>query len=483
MRGDNMSDETNIGMVPRIFSGRREITSSVEKIDSSNIVKVLQNAFVKHLINRDEIEYLYKYYKGIQPILFRSKEVRPEICNRVVENRANEIVTFRVGYTVGKPVQYISSVSDERVSEKVARLNDMMRVSGKATEDKMLVEWQMICGTGYKITLPKEDKKSKIPFDHFATDPRQTFCIYRNDIGHKRLAGVYYTVDENENLTFTVYTDELVFKILGWQPGQILSVQKNKIGMIPIVEYPLNMARIGAFETVLPLTDALNNLESNRMDSVEQFVQSLLIAINCEFEDDVTANRIREAGMVALKSIGENKAELKVISESLDQQQTQTLKQAILDAIYEIAGIPSQSNGRTSDSSNNGAVILKNGWQGAETRAQDYEQMFRKPEQLTLELVSIICRALSNFTFNAEEVEPKFTRRNYEDLLSKSQTLVTMLGQEKIHPQCAYEASGLFVDTQEAYNMGMDWYRSNKPTEPVQPIAPVEENETGVDEE
>ena len=33
---------------------------------------------------------------------------------------------------------------------------------------------------------------------------------------------------------------------------------------------------------------------------------------------------------------------------------------------------------------------------------------------------------------------------------------------EKIHPQCAYEACGLFVDTQEAYNMGMEWYRQNK---------------------
>ena len=166
--------------------------------------------------------------------------------------------------------------------------------------------------------------------------------------------------------------------------------------------------------------------------------------------------------MVAIKSVGENKADLKVISESLDQTQTQTLKQAILDAIYEIAGIPSQANGRTSDSSNNGAVILKNGWQGAETRAQDYEQMFREPEQRILELVSTICGQLSDLSFDANDVEPKFTRRNYEDLLSKSQTLVSMLGQEKIHPQCAYEACGLFVDTQEAYNMGMEWYRQNK---------------------
>ena len=142
-------------------------------------------------------------------------------------------------------------------------------------------------------------------------------------------------------------------------------------------------------------------------------------------------------------------------------QQTETLKQSILDAINEIAGIPSQSNGRTGDSSNNGAVILRNGWQGAETRAQDYEQMFGEPEQKFLEIVCDICDRLSDLRLDPFDIEPKFTRRNYEDLLTKSQTLTTMLGNEKIHPQCAYEACGLFVDTQEAYNMGMDWYEEH----------------------
>lgn len=451
------------------YSGRREITTSVITVNRDNVAAVLQNAYQKHTANRAEIEYLYKYYKGKQPVLGRVKEVRPEICNKVVENRANQIVTFRVGYTVGKPVQYISSVGTDEVSQAVARLNDMMRIAGKATKDKLLVEWQMICGTGYRIVLPKQEKDDKVPFDLYTADPRQTFVIYRNDIGHTPLAGVYYTVADNKDMTFHVYTPNEYYRIDGWQPGTIVEEAKNTLGRIPVVEYPLNMARIGAFEVVLPLLDELNNLESNRMDSVEQFVQSLLIAINCQFDDDVTANTIREAGMVAIKSVGENKADLKVISESLDQQQTQTLKQAILDAIYEIAGIPSQSNGRTSDSSNNGAVILKNGWQGAETRAQDYEQMFREPEQKTLDLVSIICRGLSDLSFDASDVEPKFTRRNYEDLLSKSQTLVTMLGQEKIHPQCAYEACGLFIDTQEAYNMGMDWYEQHK-QEPVEEV-------------
>ena len=466
-----MAEET-VMKAHRVLSGRDEILTNLTEITEENVLKMLADTFAKYLKNVNEIEYLYRYYKGIQPVLFRTKEVRPEICNRIVENRANAIVTFRVGYTVGKPIQYVSSVGDESVSEAIARLNDMMRIAGKTRKDKELVEWQMICGTGYRLALPNEKKNSRIPFELYTVDPRQAYVVYRNDIGHTPMAGIYFTVTDDQTYIFDIYTKDRYFQVSGWQSGKILQSRPHQIGMIPLIEYPLNMARLGAFEVVLPLLDSLNDLESNRIDSVEQFVQSLLIAINCQFDDGVTANTIREAGMVAIKSVGENKADLKVISESLDQEQTQTLKQAILDAINEIAGIPSQSNGRTSDSSNNGAVILKNGWQGAETRANDFEMMFSGPEHRFIELVVSLCEKLGDFDLDFENVEPKFTRRNYEDLLSKSQTLVTMLGNDKIHPQCAYEACGLFIDVQDAYNMGMEWYRQNQPVEQE----PEEEN-------
>lgn len=441
--------------------GRKAIYTSVEHIDGGNVVKVLGDAYVKHLVNRDQIEYLYRYYRGIQPVLERVKDVRPEINNRIVENRANAIVTFRVGYTVGKPIQYVSAVSDKGTSDQIARLNDMLRLAGKASKDKQLVEWQMICGTGYRLVLPSSVKR--VPFDLYTIDPRNAFVIYRNDVGHTPLAGVYYTVDDEQNVTFYVYTsDGEFYRVEGWQSGKVVERLDYMLGRIPIIEYPLNNARLGAFEVVLPLLDLLNELDSDRIDSVMQNVQSLMIAYNCEFPDGTDANQIRQAGMVVLKSIGENKADMKIIGETLQQSDTEVLKRDIIDSINEIVGIPGQGNGYTGDSSNTGAVILKNGWQGAETRAQDFETMFREPEQRTIELLTEISNRLSDMNLAADDVDVKFTRRNYEDLLSKSQTLVTMLGQDKIHPQCAYEACGLFVDTQDAYNMGMEWYEQVK---------------------
>jgi SPP1 family phage portal protein len=472
----------------RTLFGRREIKTSEAAITAENVVRVLSSAYTTHLANRDEIEYLYKYYKGYQPVLERVKEVRPEICNQIIENRSAQITNFLVGYTVGKPIQYVSTVSDDSTSADIARLNDLMRVAGKATKDKQLVEWMVICGLGYRMALPTEKKGSKVPFSLYTPDPRNAFIIKRNDIANTPLAGVYYITNENiegettDKQTFYVYTNTgEYFVVEGWQSGKIVEHSTYKLPYIPIIEYPLNYARLGAFEVVLSLLDALNDLQSNRLDSVAQFVQNLLVAYNCELPGGETANTIREKGIVTLKSNGENKADLKSINETLNQDQIETLKRDILDAINEIVGIPSQSNGSTGDSSNNGAVILKNGWQGAETRAQDFEMMFREPEQQMLGIVSDICNNLLNMNLDADNIDVKFTRRNYEDLLVKSQTLITMLGNDKIHPQCAYEASGLFIDTQDAYNMGMEWFKEHGETASVSAETEVSGNENPSD--
>lgn len=56
----------------------------------------------------------------------------------------------------------------------------------------------------------------------------------------------------------------------------------HALDMIPIIEYPANNARLGSFEIVLPLLDAMNNVASNRMDGVEQLVQAFIKFINCD---------------------------------------------------------------------------------------------------------------------------------------------------------------------------------------------------------
>ena len=445
---------------PRNLFGRRVIFSIEQDITDENIVRVIEQAYLDHLKNRDEIQFLWDYFKGKQPSLYRKREYRPELTQRICENRANEIVNFKVGYIAGKPIKYVASVDGEQVSASVSKLNDLMRIIGKETKDKELIEWCMIGGIAYRYVVQNKNLLLRSPFNLYTLDPRNTFVIRKNDFSKRVIAGVNYVTDVNQNITFTIYTDDAVYTMV--KGSGKFTKERNTFGVIPIIEYQNNSARQGAFEIVLSLLDAINDFDCARNEAVQQFVQSLMVLYNCQVEEGTDANTIRQAGMILLKSTSDSKADIKILAEQLDQSQNQTLKDDMYNAVLQICGVPSQSAAGTSDSSNNGAVVLKNGWEGAETRAEAFEAMYRMPEQEMLTVVSVLCQGIAGIQFNPTDLDIKFTRRNYENILSKSQTLVTMLNNDKVHPQKAYEASGLFVDTEEAYRMGLDWMKKQQ---------------------
>ena len=62
------------------FTGRIKITTSETKITRKNIVSVVNKAYMTHCVNQAQIEYLWRYYRGNQPILSRTKVVRPEMA-------------------------------------------------------------------------------------------------------------------------------------------------------------------------------------------------------------------------------------------------------------------------------------------------------------------------------------------------------------------------------------------------------------------
>ena len=72
--------------------GRKVISTNKSKITKLNIVEELNKALSIHKQNAKEINYLDRYYRGDQPILYRKKVNRPEVNNKLVLNLAYELV-------------------------------------------------------------------------------------------------------------------------------------------------------------------------------------------------------------------------------------------------------------------------------------------------------------------------------------------------------------------------------------------------------
>ena len=445
--------------------GRRVIYSDKEEITPENVIEVLDKALAVHNQNRSEIQYLFDYYKGRQPILERTKEYRKEICNRIVENRANEIVSFKVGYLMGEPVQYVSRGSDEDGAYGINKLNEYVFEEDKAAKDKELADWFTICGTAYRMVLPDrtaEDGDS--PFNIYTLDPRNSFVVYHSGLGNKPLMGVRYVLREDGSTVYSVYTSSAHFEIT--QPGNaaggslggkgIAFYESHILGGVPIVEYPANSARMGAFEAVLPILDAINNVASNRIDGVEQFIQAILVFQGIDPDND-DVSRLKEEGGIAVPPDGK----VSYLTQELNQTQTQTLVDYLYQTVLTICGMPNR-NGGTSTSDTGSAVIMRDGWSAAEARAKDTELMFKMSEKRFLRLAVNIANTYRDINIRPSDIEIRFTRRNYENIQAKAQVLSELLSNEKVHPRLAFEHCGMFVDPELAYRQSCEYSEKQK---------------------
>lgn len=437
------------------LNGRRMILTDEIEVNIGNVVQILRKALPYHWKNRSEISYLWSYYKGRQPILNRVKEVRPEITNKIVENRANEIVSFKSGYLMGEPLQYVSRGNAENIADAINQLNEFVFAEEKPAKDKELADWFHICGTSFRMVLPDEmaGEDDESPFEIYTLDPRNTFVVYNNGLGNKPILGVKYVVDENGVVHYSCYSDHEYFEIV---ESKVISYDTHILGEIPIIEYPLNMARIGAFELVIPLLDAINLTDSNRLDGVEQFIQALMLFHNVDISSE-DFDELRERGAIKFKDIDPQlKAEINYLVSNLNQGETQTLVDHMYQTVLTICGMPNR-NGGSSTSDTGSAVIMRDGWSAAEARAKDSELMFKKSERIFLKVVLNICRTLADMDLKVCNVEIRFTRRNYENILQKAQVLDLMLKNNKIHPRLAFEHCGLFVDSDLAYTLSAEY--------------------------
>lgn len=489
--------------------GRKRIYSSYEpdELDEIAVARILADAIPVHLNNAADIDYLHNYTKGIQPVLEREKDVRPEINNKIVENHAYEIVEFKTGYCFGSPITYVSRSdiedSDKKPAQtatadnsssvdskprkrkgedKVNRLNTLCLNDDKPNTDRELADWIFECGVGYKATFPlsasamRRKEKSAPPFHTSVLDPRNTFCVYSTNMEHSKLLSCSYHRKHGIGLTDTVeiiaYTDDNIYtaslpysmpvadgsdEATSWLDIVVtgttqFKVERNPIGINPIVEYDGNTARLGSFEPVIELLDALNETASNRVDGVEQFVQSFIKFINCDIDED-TFKAMKELGAIKVQSNGQYTADVDIITSELNQDQTQTLVEDMYNKVLAIAGVPDR---RASAGGNTGqALIIGQGWTNAESRALSFEKMFFKSERETILVTLKILQGYPQFKvtgLETSDIDIKFTRNRTDNLLNKSQVLLNLL-QAGVHPLGAISLSDITSDPENLFSM------------------------------
>lgn len=423
--------------------GRKIAYTNVEKITTDNIIKVIGNCIGAFYFNKPVIRYLWHYYKGDQPILYRTKITNADITNKIVENHAYEIVQFKVGQTYGEPIQFISRKDDENINKAVDMLNDFMADANKHEKDIKAGEWQSATGTSFKAIQPKN---GDIPLRIVAPTPMNTFVIYNRSTEEPILA-VQELEDEDGNWYKMAFTDTMSFKISN---SKVTDVKLHTYGEIPIVEFPNNHERISDIELIIGMLDAINNMQSNRMDGIEQFVQYWVKFVNCEIDEE-TFRKMKESHAFTVKSINkENKSDVDIMTQELNQSQCQVAKDDLLDNVQAILAIPARES-QNSGGDTQGAVSLRAGWDFSKTRAKQKDPIVKSAEKrLAMVALNVLRLAGYDLKLSVRDFDVQINHSPLDNLYTKTQALAQML-QSGINPRIAVSTCGLWGDSEKVF--------------------------------
>ena len=442
----NLIEYYGTEMVERVGFGRCVMYTEESFIDETNVVEELNKALAYHNINVDAINYLDRYYRGDQPILYRKKEVRPEINNKIVENHALEIVDSKVADLFGEPIQYV--LSDEENSEKskaIETLNRYMKSEDKAALDIERARWASICGTSYFYVgdtnrMPKFFDET--PYYITSENPTLTFVVYYADDKTPAFS-CQIRRDNNGNL-YNIYTPQMFYLI---QNGEIIASGENGNDMIPVIEYPNNERRLSDIEITLGITDAINTMQSDRVNAVAQFVQALLLFKNCKI-DEKTFKELVYVGALSVKdTVDGHQADVKLMTSELNQDGTQTSKDDLYNSLLVIQGMPSRNE--SSGSTTGQAEALRNGYYAEEKRAELRIPVFQKSERMMLRVVLNKLRMKKEgFELAISDIDIRPNRSKLENMLVKAEVL-QILHNIGVDDAIALKTVNLFSDVQD----------------------------------
>jgi len=319
------------------------ITRAENCIEGGLTPLVLDSVIEEHLRGAERLRKLRRYYMGRTDILKRERGLGlPN--NRVAHAFARYIVTVTSGYLVGEKVGYEPCGCDENALEAV---KNALLEADCASVDAENARSAAIFGRGVELLAAGEGDRPRV----YALPPESAFVVYSDGIEHKPLFGVYLTRLTDGRGEFIAHralavTDSAVELYEKREGGWIsVSAQPHWFGGVPMVEYWNDETESGDFEWVIPLIDAYDRLQSDRVNDKEQFADKLLVLTGCTLETDAEGRppwlQLRVDKALCLPD-GEAKAQY--LSAQMDESGNEILRASLENDIHKLSLVPDISD-------------------------------------------------------------------------------------------------------------------------------------------
>lgn len=268
------------------------------------IANVVQKFVERHsTIDAPRIAKLQRYYLGDNDIHYwrNDKRMKNRADNRIASGFAKFITNMRVGYMLGKPIQFkYNEDTSDGVDQKVDdALKDFHRKNDEQYHEKVMKTNLSVTGRAYELLYSGEaveDKNGNVATPEVklrAIDPATAFVVYDTTIDQHSLFGVrYYVVNyDNQNQYYIdVYTAYTTYHFESSTTSEspsgdytLIGQENTNFGSVPLTEFINNENRTGDWEAKLDEIDAYDLAMSEMANSEEDFANAKLM-INGDFD-------------------------------------------------------------------------------------------------------------------------------------------------------------------------------------------------------
>lgn len=403
--------------------------------------ELLRGVLREHARNCARLQRLQAYYEGRHDVLRRER--RKGLPNtRVPHNYPAYISDMAAGYLIGTPIRY--EYSDP---EALTSLLQVLHESDTQSLDAEIACQQSVFGRGVELIYADENARPRC----VALDPRDAFVVYSDDETSQPLFGVYlrpeYDVRGSRvGLRVTVYTASLIARYRCVQTASIrdpLDISNHYFGAVPLVEYWNNARETGDFERVLPLIDAYDILQSDRVNDKQQFADALLVLTGVmgiaspeENDSRTPGERLRQDKTLSLP---DSSAKVEWLTKEAQESDTDVLRLALAHDIHKFSMVPDLTDEHFAG--NLSGVAMRYKLLGLEQLTSIKERYFREGLRQRIRLISRYLSLLGSKEVSANDVRFIFTRSLPVNDVEQAQIVSTLHGivpDEQLLPQLSF---------------------------------------------
>ncbi len=328
--------------------------------------EALRGALREHDGNCARLRTLGDAYRGRAAIANRTRS--PGLPNnRVAHPFARYIVAVTTGYLIGRPATY-ACPCPETTAPNTGRSGD----AGPSRPGGVHPTLQAILENYRRGSIAAVDVENArnaaiygrgVEYVHVdgagnphaaALSPLDAFVVYGDDCDLRPLFGVYRIPSRRadgslDGWRLWVMNDARTVEYRAADPsgGGLTEVasEPHYFGGVPIVEYWNDEDERGDFEWVLPLIDAYDALQSDRINDKEQFVNALLVLTGCTLETDERGRepwrQLREDKALCLP---DSQAKAEYLARQMNEADVEVLRRALAGDIHKLSMVPDLSD-------------------------------------------------------------------------------------------------------------------------------------------